>query len=77
MILDINKFRLNKPGLLKMYTTMGEPDKRRRLGQIALATHTPLIALHYFVLEELGPDLELEENLEKLMKFYGIKEVIK
>lgn len=77
MKLDIGKYRGAKAALMKMYSNMQEKDIIRRMGSVAVATHTPVICIHAFVLEEFGPSEEIQGSMERLIKFYGITEVIK
>lgn len=77
MRLNINDLRHNKPGLIRMYKNIPERDKIRRIGLVAIATHTHLVAIHQFILEEFGPDEEIEKSMNRLIKDYRITEVIK
>lgn len=43
---------------------------------LAIATGIPIIVVCYYILSLYGPNTALEDKVEFLIKFYGVKEVL-
>lgn len=65
-------YRTNKPELVKHFQESGIDY----VSFYCSVSTCPAIAAYSYLLEEFPDDLNLQNRLEKLMMFYGYKEVI-
>jgi hypothetical protein len=75
MTLDIDKYRVNVPAIRLATEGKSDEEKMRLIGELAVSTLVPIIAVACFVGELYGFDPELRAFIKRLMAFYKITEV--
>lgn len=75
MTVDCDRYRENYNSIHIMLKDLSLEDRHHKVGVISASTHVPLIAVICYCLEMFGKDDVLEEQLERLKKFYRVTEL--
>lgn len=79
MKVDIRPYRSNYQWLKYIFDrdrAKGNYDRSQALSLLASLTGIPMIALLTFYGEMYGRDLELEESVARIIKYYKYKEIV-
>lgn len=76
MVLDCNKYRLSFKDI--QYYSKNKKDKELidSISMIAIATNVPIIIVCYYIGELYGFDSILKSMIQRLRKFYHVKQVL-
>lgn len=75
MIMNIGRYRVNKPYLETLLINFKFADIQRTVTECAVVTNVPLVALYSYAIEICGPTDELVKARDSIVKFYGYKSV--
>lgn len=76
MRVDIGRYRENYNSIFIALKDLSWEDRRKKISEIAAATHVPLIAVLHYCLEMFGSNAEVEQKLDAVKKFYQVTEVV-
>jgi hypothetical protein len=75
MIIDLNKYLINKEIIQRWYLDKGG-DPRKLISVLASATMVPCIVIAYYIGEIDGWSPEIRHSIDSLTKFYGYTEIL-
>ncbi len=78
MTLDIARYRASTKRVLTFVVDRDKDiyDSEGLITNISVATGVPLIAVSHFYMEEYGESEAVKELITRLMRFYGVTEVL-
>lgn len=76
MIVDIEKYALNRPFIRTWIEQNRNIDLKKAIGILASSIGVPCIVVAYYLGEVSGWPLEIEESIQTYMKFYRYDEVL-
>jgi len=75
MVVDLDKYRINRRFIHEWFIDNAEGDVNAAISILAQATMCPCIVVAYFLGEVTGWTPELARHIETLRKFYGYTEI--
>lgn len=68
--------RVNKPAIASIVRHRKDSKPYEMIGELAVATNVPIIAVAHYVGELFGFTKELDERIASWMQFYQVTEVL-
>lgn len=76
MKIDLNRYSVNRPFIQKWYRDSDNKDISNAVSILSPATHTPCIAMCFFLAEQEGFSPEMVFLIDTLIRFYGYKQIL-
>lgn len=75
MKLELSRYRSSIPGILNIYNNNPDQSLGRRVTLAAVGTNVPVVACFHFIAETYGMTQEIQDNIDRLTKFYKYSKV--
>lgn len=76
MVIDCSKYRNSWQSIYNsLKNEDGEDRKLKKLTELCVVTHLPLIVGHIYYMEMFGESEKVKQTIEALKNFYNVEEI--